>query len=198
MLLLVIGLVIFFAAHLLPAQVEFRSALRARFGAKPYELGFIIVSFVGLALIGYAYARLQGLPGKNPVLWVPPTWTRHLLWLLMLPAFILLAAAYVPSRIRDAVGHPMLLSTKLWATGHLLANGRLAAVLLFGAFLTWAVIDLISVKKRGAKGPLGTRQGTLGGDAAAIGLGTVAYIFMLLWGHAWLIGVPVANFSFAP
>ena len=116
------------------------------------------------------------------------------MWLAM----ILLAASLIPSRIRDWVGHPMLLSTQLWATGHLLANGSAAAILLFGSFLAWSVLDLISVRRRGAKGPLGARTATAGGDAAAVALGTTAYLFMLLWGHAWLIGVAAASFSFAP
>ncbi len=198
MLLLIIGLVIFFASHVLPMQVALRRDLRERLGAKPYELGIIVASLIGLALIVYGYGKVQGLPGKNPILWVPPVWTKHLLWMIMWLAMILLAASLIPSRIRDWVGHPMLLSTQLWATGHLLANGSAAAILLFGSFLAWSVLDLISVRRRGAKGPLGARTATAGGDAAAVALGTTAYLFMLLWGHAWLIGVAAASFSFAP
>ena len=148
-----------------------------------------MVSLIGLALIIYGYGKVQMLPAKNPQLWLPPLWTKHLLWALMLPALILLAASNIPSRIRTAVGHPMLLSVKIWALGHLLANGTLAAVLLFGSFLAWAVFDLISVKRRGAKGPLGSREGTITGDIAAVGIGTALWAFMLYWGHAKLIGV---------
>jgi uncharacterized membrane protein len=191
MIIMIIGLVIFFGAHLLPTQVGFRAQLRDRLGAKPYELWFILVSLIGLVLIVYGYGRIQGMPGKNPFLWVPPIWTKHLLWLLMWPAFVLLAASNIPSRIRDRVGHPMLLATMIWALGHLLANGTVAAVLLFGSFLAWAVIDLMSVKRRGARGPLGDRTGTMKGDLSAVAIGTAAYVFMLLWGHAWLIGVPL-------
>jgi uncharacterized membrane protein len=189
MLLLITGIAIFFGAHLLPTRTGLREQLRIRFGAKPYELGFIVASVVGLGLMAYGYASVQYLPGKNPVIWSPPAWSKHVAWLLMLPSAILLAAAYIPSRIRDAVGHPMLLATKVWAFAHLFANGRLAAVLLFGSFLAWAVIDLISVKRRGAKGPLGARRGTLGGDLVAATAGTEVYTFMMVWGHAKLIGV---------
>jgi uncharacterized membrane protein len=191
MIILGLGLVVFLGAHLLPLQLEFRAALRDRFGATPYMLWFTLASLIGLILIIYGYGQVQGMPAKNPVLWAPPIWSRHLLWLLMWPAFVLLAAAYTPSRIRDRVGHPMLLATIVWATGHLLANGTVAAVLLFGSFLAWAVADLVSVRRRGTRGPLGARKGTLNGDLLAIGVGTAAYVFMLLWGHAWLIGVPV-------
>jgi uncharacterized membrane protein len=199
MLLLVVGTIIFFGVHLLPTQVQLRASLRERFGAKPYELGFIVLSLLGVALMVYGYGKIQGMPGKNPILWVAPNWMRHLLWVLMLPTLILLVAANVPSRIRDRVGHPMLLSTKIWAAGHLLVNGTLAGVILFGSFLAWAVVDLMSVKRRGARGPLGARAGTLTGDAVAVAGGTLLWIFMLVWGHSWLIGVALLPpFAFAP
>ena len=189
MLTMVIGLVLFLGLHLLPTNVSLRDGLRQRFGETAYKIGFSVVSLVGLALIVYGYGKLQGMPSKNPTIWVPPVWTKHLLWTLMLPALILLVAANIPSRIRNAVGHPMLIATKIWATGHLLANGSLAAVVLFGSFLAWAVFDLISVKQRHAMGPLGERRGTLGGDLAAIAIGTAIYAWLLLGGHGKLIGV---------
>ncbi len=198
MLTLILGLALFIGVHLVPTNVGFRDGLRLRFGETAYKVGFSIVSLIALVLIVYGYGRLQGMPSKNPVLWYPPLWTKHLLWLLMWPALVLLIAANIPSRIRDIAGHPMLLATKIWAGGHLIANGTLGAMVLFGSFLAWAVYDFISVKRRGAKGPLGERRGTLKGDVAAIAIGTAAYIFMLLWGHAWLIGVPVFRLSFAP
>jgi uncharacterized membrane protein len=198
MLLLIIGIGVFFGVHLIPTRTGLRDQLRGRFGAKPYELGFIIASFIGLGLMIYGYGAVQNSPGKNPVIWSPPSWSKHVAWLLMLPSAILLAAAYIPSRIRDATGHPMLLATKIWAFAHLFANGRLAAILLFGSFLAWAVIDLISVKRRGAKGPLGTRQGTFGGDVAAIAAGTAFYAFMMVWGHAKLIGVALIPYTLGP
>lgn len=128
----------------------------------------------------------------DPQLWHPPVWTRHLAFALMLPAFILLVAAYVPSHIRDKAKHPMLAAVKFWALAHLLANGDLAGLLLFGAFLAWAVYDRISVKKRGAKGPLGDRHGGVTNDIIAVVVGILLYLAMFRWGHPLLIGVPLA------
>ena len=193
MLLLVVGLLIFIGVHLAPAQPALRNDLRQRFGAGAYQIGFTVLSLIGLGLIIYGYGKVQFLPAKNPQLWVPPVWTKHLLWALMLPALILLAAAYVPSRIRTAVGHPMLIAIMIWSASHLLANGRAAAMLLFGVFLAWAIFDYLSVKKRGAQGPLGTAIGTLAGDLAAITIGSAFWFYMLKWGHAQLINVPLLS-----
>ena len=110
----------------------------------------------------------------------------------MLPAMILLVAAYVPSRIRSAVGHPMLAAIKIWALAHLLANGDLASLVLFGSFLVWVVVDRISVKRRGALGPLGSATSTSPiNDLIVVGVGLALYAVMLVWGHRWLIGVPL-------
>lgn len=191
MLTLVIGLAAFLGVHLLPTNPALRRDLVSRFGAAGYKAGFVLLSFVGLALIVYGFAKVQALPGKNPQIWLPPVWTKHVTWLAMWPAMILLAAAYIPSRIRDRVGHPMLLAVKIWAVAHLIANGRLAHIVLFGAFLAWAVVDLISAKRRHAMGPLGDKRGTIGGDVTAIVVGTALYAAMLLGGHRLLIGVPL-------
>jgi uncharacterized membrane protein len=189
MLTLIIGLAVFLGLHMLPTNVVLRDGLRQRFGDTAYKVGFSVVSLIGFALIVYGYGKLQGMPSKNPVIWVPPVWTKHITWALMLPALILLVAANIPSRIRDFVGHPMLIATKIWAAGHLVANGSLAAMVLFGSFLAWAVFDLISVKKRHAAGPLGSRKGSLSGDLAAIAIGSAIYAWLLLGGHGKLIGV---------
>lgn len=195
MLLLIVGLLVFFAAHLAPTQSALRASLVERFGEGPYKIAFAVLSAIGLALIVLGWSKLALHPGKNPVLWDPPLWTRHVAIALMLPAFVLLLAAYIPSRIRDAVRHPMLTAVKIWAFAHLLANGDLASLLLFGSFLAYAVFDRISVKKRGALGPLGSRAGTLQGDLVAVGAGVAAYLAFLFWGHDLLIGaspLPVA------
>jgi uncharacterized membrane protein len=111
--------------------------------------------------------------------------------LLMLPAPIFLVAAFLPNRIRSAVGHPMLAAIALWAGAHLLANGDLASLLLFGSFLAFAVYDLASASRRGAMGPLGAATGGLAQDAVAVGGGLGLYALLLLGGHAWLTGVPL-------
>lgn len=191
MLILIVGLVIFFAIHLVPANPELRNGLADRFGENAWKGIFSIISLVGFVLIVYGYHKLQLMPGKNPQLWVPPLWTRHVAWLLMLPSLVLLAAAYIPSRVRDVVQHPMLTAVKLWALAHLLANGDLGALLLFGSFLAYAVFDRISVKTRDSRGPLGAKTGGLGGDIAVVVVGIALYAFMLHYGHQLLIGVPV-------
>lgn len=194
MMLLVVGLLLFFAVHLVPAQPEIRGSLVARFGERPYKIAFAVLALIGLLLIIAGWGKLQLYPGKNPILWDPPLWTRHIAIALMLPAIILLVAAYVPSRIRTAVKHPMLLAIKIWALAHLLANGDMASLLLFGGFLAFAVFDRISVKRREALGPLGARSGGVAGDVAVIGLGTALYLVFLVWGHELAIGVsPLAG-----
>jgi uncharacterized membrane protein len=198
MLPLILGIVVFFAVHLVPTSPGLRNGLAERFGEGPYKAAFSLISLAGFALIVAGYHKLQLMPGKNPVLWTPPELMRHFAALLMLPSMILLAAAYIPSRIRTGARHPMLAAVKLWALAHLLVNGDLGAVLLFGSFLAYAIYDRISVKERAAAGPLGARTGGLAGDLAAIGIGIALYLFMLLMGHGLLIGVPILNPSFAP
>lgn len=186
--LLVAGLLLFFAIHLVPTSPSLRQRLLNGMGETVYKILFAVVSLVSLYLIvkGYGEARLVA-----PDLWDPPLWTRHITMLLMLIAFIMLASAYIPSRIRDRLKHPMLAAIKTWALAHLIANGDGASLLLFGGFLMWAVYDRISVKRRAAMGPLGERKGTLGGDIAAVAVGVAAYLLMVLWGHEALIGVPI-------
>jgi uncharacterized membrane protein len=191
MWLLLVGLGLFFVAHLIPTRPDLRARLVARIGAGRYSGLFSVVSLVALAMIVWGYGRMQGLARGNPQVWDPPAWSKHVTMLLMVPALILLVAAYVPSRIRNATGHPMLLAIMLWALGHLLANGDLASLLLFGSFLAYAVYDRISVGQRHALGPLGEAKGGLPGDVAAIAGGLVLYALLLFWGHQKLTGVPL-------
>ncbi|MEQ1672840.1 MAG: NnrU family protein [Hyphomicrobium sp.] len=190
MMLLIVGLALFLGVHLLPTIPEVRDGLRNRVGAGAYKAIFSILSLIGFAVIVFGYHKMQLHPGKNPVLWDPPVWTRHIALLLMLPAMIFLVASQVPSRIRSAVKHPTLLAIKLWALAHLLSNGDLASLLLFGSFLAYAIYDRISVKQRGALGPLGDKQpSSVMNDVIVLGAGLALYVALLLGGHAWLIGV---------
>lgn len=191
MTLLILGLIVFLGVHTLPMATALRERVKGATSASAYQLIFTAVSAVGLVMIVWGYGQMQGMGRLNPEIYTPPVWLRHVTLLLMLPAMILLAAAYVPSRIRTAVKHPMLAATKLWAFAHLLANGDLASILLFGGFLVWAVADRISVKRRQAMGPLGSKTGGAAGDLTAILIGTIAYAFIVLWGHSWIIGVPL-------
>jgi uncharacterized membrane protein len=189
MLVMVIGLAVFFAIHLVPANAQLRNGLVARFGETGYKAVFSIVSLIGLVLIVLGFGKLQLHPGKNPQLWMPPLWGRHLAIALMLPAMIALVAAYVPSRIHTALKHPMLVAIKLWALAHLLANGDLGSLILFGSFLAFAVYDRISVKQRSVLGPLGDKTGPWINDGIVLVLGTGLYVAFLLWAHQLLIGV---------
>jgi uncharacterized membrane protein len=203
MLLLVVGLIIFFAVHLLPTSPPLRDGLQDRIGASAYKIGFSVLSLLGLALIVIGYGKLQLLPGKNPQLWDPPTWTKHIAFALMLPAMVLLVASQVPSRIRSVTKHPMLLAIKIWALAHLIANGRLGALVLFLSFLAFAVYDRISVTRRAAAGaavggPLGSKTGGIGGDLTVIIGGVALYAFMLLYGHQYLINKALIAVRFAP
>ena len=191
MIPLILGLIIFFAIHLIPTSPDIRDGLIDRFGAGAYKAVFAVVSLVGFVLIVVGYHKLQVNPGKNPVLWSPPDFMRHVSFLLMLPAMILLVAAYVPSRIRTAVKHPMLAAIKLWALAHLLVNGDLGSIALFGSFLAYAIYDRISVKSREALGPLGARTGGIVNDIAVLVVGVALFAAMIMVGHGLLIGVPL-------
>lgn len=193
MIVLVIGLIVFLGVHLVPTSPPARDGLVAKLGENGYKGAFSLASLLGFVLIvwGMAMARHST---ADPQLWTPPVWTRHLAFALMLPSFILLVAAYVPSRIRDMVKHPMLAAVKIWALAHLIANGDLAGLLLFGSFLAWAVYDRISVKRRGAKGPLGDRHaGGIANDGIVVLVGLIAYLAMFRWGHPLLLGIPLTN-----
>jgi uncharacterized membrane protein len=190
MWMLVGGLALFFGAHLIPTLPALRTHVVGVIGSRAYSGLFALVSLVALALIVFGYGQMQGL-GGNARLWVPPSWTKHVTMLLMIPAMVLLVAAYVPSRIRIAVRHPMLIAVMLWAFGHLLSTGDLASVLLFGTFLAYAVYDMMSASRRTALGPLGTARGGAVQEVAAIAGGLALYALLLFWGHQKLTGVPL-------
>jgi uncharacterized membrane protein len=183
------GLAVFFAVHLVPTRPNVRRTLVDRLGDGGYKIAFAIASLIGLVIIVVSWQSARGEAGE---LWDPPTWSRHLAFLLMLPAFVLLAAAYTPSRIGTLAKHPMLAAIKVWAFSHLIANGDSASMLLFGSFLVYAVYDRISLRRREAMGLSTPRSGgTLAGDMAAVVIGAVAWAAMLLVGHEYLIGVPL-------
>jgi uncharacterized membrane protein len=191
MIPLVLGLLLFIGIHLLPTRTEVRAGLRTRFGEGPYKGLFALVSAVGLALIIVGYHKVQVMPGKNPILWTPPAWGRHVTMLLMVPVFPLLLATYLPGRISAAVRHPMVTAVKLWATAHLFVRGDAASVLLMGGLLAWAVYDRISLKQRERAGLVQIRSGPLRNDVIAVVFGLAVYAVFIKWGHAAMIGVPI-------
>lgn len=186
MTLLIVGLVLFLGIHSVSiAAPAWRAAQVAQRGEKAWKGLYALVSIAGFVLLVYGY----GLARQAPVvLYSPPLWMRHVTLLLMVPVFPLLIAAYAPGRIQAAAKHPMLAATKLWAFAHLLSNGTLADVLLFGGFLAWAVVDRISLKKRAARPIPGAPPSPLN-DAIAIVGGLVLYAAFLFKVHVWLIGV---------
>lgn len=184
--ILLLGLVIFFAVHSVSIVNEpWRNRMAASMGEWTWKGVYAVVALAGLVLIIWGY----GLARQDPVaLYTPPLWLRHLSILLLVPVFPLLLAAYLPGRIKAATKHPMLLATKLWAVAHLLANGMLADVFLFGGFLVWAVVDRVSMKHRTQR-PVPSAPPSKVNDIIAIVAGLVLYVAFVLWLHAWLFGV---------
>jgi uncharacterized membrane protein len=185
---LILGLVIFLGVHSVEiVSPTFRGRAVARFGEKPYKGIYSLLSIIGFVLLVWGY----GVARQHPVLvYAPPLWMRHLTLLLMLPVFPLFLAAYLPGRIKAAVKHPMLAAVKLWAFAHLLANGMLADLLLFGGFLIWAVADRVSVKRRAVVRPVpGPPPGKYNDLIAVVG-GLALYVAFVFRLHLWLIGVP--------
>jgi uncharacterized membrane protein len=188
MTLLVAGLIVFLGTHSVRIFADgFRTRQIAKIGEKPWKTAYSVVSLIGFVMIVYGYGAARMEP---TILWIPPVWTRHLAALLTIPAFILLAAAYVPgTRIKAWVGHPMVLGVKVWAFAHLIANGTLADVLLFGGFLAWAVADYIAARRRDRRAGIVYAAGPLSRDIAAVAIGLVAWVVFAMWLHVILIGV---------
>ncbi len=186
MAMLILGLVIFLGVHATSIFAPaWRNAQVAARGEALWKGGYALLSLIGFALILHGYAQARGAP---VVLYQPPAALRHVAWLLMLPVFPLLLAAYLPGRISTATKHPMLVATKLWALAHLLANGTLASTVLFGSFLVWAVADRISLKRRVPRSVPGAPPGRYN-DAIALVAGLGLYAAFLGVLHLWLIGV---------
>lgn len=187
MALLILGLILFIGAHLVPTFPAFRENLIARFGLNGYKLVVTLPSFAGLILIIFGASALRGSPA-NVSLWTPPAGSRHLAFALMFVSFVLFAAANFPSRIRDAVKHPQVTALGVWALAHLISNGDLLGLLLFGSFLLYAIYDRISVAARGVA--LKTPATGYGGDIKAIVAGGVLWAVTLFWLHG-LAGAPL-------
>ncbi|MGM0631540.1 MAG: NnrU family protein [Pseudomonadota bacterium] len=188
MAVLIIGLLVFLGVHSTRLFApQWRAAQIEKRGEKAWKGIYGLIAILGLVLIviGYGEARM------DPVfLWNPPLWTRHLSMVLTLPVFVLVAAAYVPANsLRVKLGHPMLVGVKVWALAHLLANGTLADLLLFGGFLAWSVACFAVFRRRDRAAGVSHAAGTLSGNAITVVSGLVAWVLFVLFLHEWLIGV---------
>jgi len=183
MTILILGLIIFLGVHLLPTFSSVRTRLVRKFGEKRYKRLYSLVAATGLIVI------IVGMVYRDFVqLWIPPVWGRHAAMTLMLPAIILLTAADVPSNIKRFIRHPMLWGVTLWASAHLLANGDLASLLLFGSFGSYALFDMWSANRRGYE--KSTRVYPTSKDMKLVLIGIAVY-GAIIFVHPYVIGVPV-------
>jgi uncharacterized membrane protein len=181
--LLIIGLVIFFGIHLVPAAPALHDSLVRRMGKNGWKLVMSLVAIAGFVMIVRGWQRAPFVS-----VYLPPEWGHWLPRILMLPALVLLAAAYIPSNVKRFTRHPMLWATVVWAVAHLFANGDRRSLLLFGSFAVWALFDMWSANRRGAA--LKEKTVRLGYEAAVVVTGVVAYALFARF-HGALFGVPV-------
>lgn len=188
MSLLVLGLVIFLGVHSTRIFADgWRTATIARIGERPWKGVYALLSIVGFVLLVWGYGQARQLPG---LWWQAPRGLRDVTALLMLVSFVLLVAAYVPrNAIRARLHHPMVLAVKVWAFAHLLSNGTPADVLLFGAFLVWAILSFRAARRRDRVAQTVYAAGTTAGTVTTVVVGIVAWAVFAFWAHGLLIGV---------
>jgi uncharacterized membrane protein len=194
LLVLVLGLILFLGPHVLVTLRPQRATLVKQLGEWPYKGLFAVASIAGLYVTGKGFGMYYN---AGPIdIWYPPSWTKHITETLMLPACICVAAAYLPGQIKQVLKHPMLVGVKTWAVAHLLANGDLGGIILFGAVLAWAVYDRISLKHRSDPGappiPLGGRNN----DIAAVIVGLILYVALFFPFHSLVVGRPLLATAF--
>jgi uncharacterized membrane protein len=191
LLVMILGLALFLGVHTLTTQRELRSRLIASSGEAGYKIAYALASVAGLVLVVWGFAHYRAAGWID--VWHPPTALKHVAVALMLPAVILVVAAYIRGRIYTTLKHPMLSGVKLWAAAHLLANGDLGSIILFGSFLAWAVFDRISLKRRADPGAPPIPVGGAGNDLIAVAVGFVAYLALAFAFHPVVIGDPVVG-----
>ncbi len=187
--ILVIGLVAFIGGHLFVTLREPRAALVERLGEWPYKAVFSLISLIGLILIGYGFAAYRRA-GYIPI-WSPPHWTFYITQILMWPASIFVVAAYFRGNIWRSLKHPMLIGVKTWAVAHLISNGDLGSIVLFGSFLAWAGYDRMTLNRRRDPGAPEIPAGGHRNDIIAIVIGTLLYLFLGLVFHPLVVGPAV-------
>lgn len=185
MVYLILGLVIFFAIHIVRMLAPgFRDARLTAMGEGAWKGLYSLISLAGLALAVWGWMQYRP---DAPQIYTPPSWGWHATALLVLVAFILNFAAYQPAgRITAILGHPFLLAIIFWSAGHLIANGDLASLILFGSFLIYAIWNRISVASRDEPTPVFV---SYRGDIIAVAIGIIAYAVFVMWLHGWLFGV---------
>ena len=186
LLVMVLGLVLFLGPHVFVTMREQRGAAIKSIGEFPYKGLFAVLTIIGLVLTGEGFGMYEA---EGPIaIWNPPGFTRYITQALVWPASIAVAAAYLPGDIKRALKHPMLVGVKLWAVAHLISNGDLGGIILFGAVLAWAVYDRISLKHRSDPGgppiPVGGRRN----DIAAVIVGTILFLALGLVFHPLVVG----------
>ena len=186
--ILILGLLVFLGTHIFVSFRDARAGVITRVGLDTYRALFALVSIVGLILIIWGYAQYRA--DEWIQVWSPPAFMRHITIGLMLFATIFIVAAFIPSHIRTRLKHPMLASIKTWAFAHLLSNGDLGSILLFGAFLAWGVYARIAAKRRGDLGPRTAPAGWTN-DAIVVAVGIVVYLALGYVFHPVVIGAPV-------
>lgn len=186
---MIVGLALFIGVHLVTTQRALRARLIGISGEAVYKIGYAVASIVGIVLISYGFGAYRASGWID--VWSPPTAMKHIAVALMLPAVIMVVASYIRGRIYTTLKHPMLAGVKLWAAAHLLANGDLGSIILFGSFLGWAVFDRISLKRRSDPGAPPIPVGGVRNDLIAIAVGIIAYVALAFAFHPVVIGVPV-------
>ena len=186
--MLILGLVLFLGVHSTRIVAEgWRSTMMRRLGAGTWKGLYALVSLVGLGLVVWGFGVAREQPYQ---LWAPPYFLRHVMWLLTMVAFILLAAAYVPrNAIKARLHHPMVLAVIFWALGHLLVNGNVAHVVLFGSFLVWAALSFRAARARDRAAMTLYPAGTVSGTIATVLVGALAWAGVAFWAHGLLIDI---------
>src|SRR5260221_12475995 len=197
LLVMILGLLLFLGVHTLTTQRDLRARFVVSMGEGGYKIGYALASLVGLALIVWGFADYRAAGWID--VWYPPKAFKHITVALMLPAVILVVAASIRGRIYTTLKHPMLTGIKLWAAAHLLANGDLGSIILFGSFLGWAVYDRISLKPRAYARAPPIPVGGPGNDPLPITVGVVVYLALAFAFPPRVIGVPrVGGLDFGP
>ena len=184
--ILVAGLVVFIGAHVFVTMRDQRAALIGRIGEGPYKGLLALASVIGLILIGYGFGEYRATDWID--VWYPPRWTFYVTELLMWPASIFVVAAYIRGNIWRTLKHPMLVGVKTWAVAHLISNGDLGSILLFGSFLLWAGYDRMTLKHRADAGAPTIPAGGHRNDIIALVVGTVLYVVLGLVFHPLVVG----------